>query len=235
MSAIVIIFTTLFWFLFFGIIGINAFMWYHNKRKHNPYDLWIVELLGDSMRTRHGMGRFIMHPEKGRVLVEVGFMPKSTKTILGTHFSEEDSIVSSTGKKRATLIVCVKDHISSPVKRALEDKELSNDEKKLLNTLVSNNTIKLEEVPKNLNLKPIQYEQTNFYLQTQKDALKLHNDSDKKFSRLMVGFSLGIFGLLVIGSIVIIVLLITQSPQFASTLADQASTNGGAVGALLPG
>lgn len=212
--------------------------YYLSLRNKFSIDLVIWEMHGDSYRMRRMIGRFWQDPEKGRRLQAVGPYGSKKKLDLGPHFREDDA-VPGFGKKRSFMLIAKKDELFTPLRRASRDLELEDEErdllKKLLKKVSTNKNIRLEDVPKTLSLKPILYDQTSFYLESQKDSLKLHNDGDRRFVKTAIAVLIGLFGLLIIGSIVILILLMTQAPGFAAQVAQNAGQNAATIPVGLPG
>jgi len=193
------------------LFGLAIFLLVFLRRKKNDIDIIVVDYHKEKGLTlRKRIGRFYTDPKRGRSLVTAGLGPNSVKENLGQKIGNDD-IVASGEFRRKFVILGHKDGVYVPFKFAAENESFS--------------------------LHPVKYEAVRFVLDTHKDAQDLYNDADKKNARALMWTAVGIFAIVVIGIIVILAIMVSQGPEFASKVASNGAKAAASAPALptLPG
>lgn len=196
-----------------------------NKRKSvNPIDIGIYELNDKGAQFRLEKGRFIMDPNRGRVLVTVTkFYWFGIKEYLGYHITNNDFTPKKFGNGRQYIALCIKDGLVAPLRKFASQKNLSEEDKKAIKLLTEKyvNVVSLTDIPENLSLTPIKNEQLRFALDVYKDAAALYNDKDKNLAATLLKYA--IIGIVVLGIMFIVafILLIVMGPDAAAKVAGQ--------------
>jgi len=225
-----------------GMIFVIYNLYVKRKKKANPIDINVIELTKNGYIARNEIGRFQLHPRKGKMLVTVkrGLSNIfSVKDNLGYSFSEHDCIISSMGKGRKFLTVAMKDGLSSSLNYVENNIDLSEEEKDLLTRIADKGINKVDNLanPMSLSTTPITHEQTRFALDITQDASVMYVDKDRQAARALMRAAITVFSFVVIAVIVIIVILITQGPSMAETLTGSAvktASGGGLADKVIP-
>jgi len=206
------------------MIGSIVFIFWFNRRKNNNIDVSIYELTKDSFQHRREIGRFLDDPKLGRILVTAKLFSNSIKDKLGPLISDND-LVTSKKAGRKFVAVAVKDGMISPLKRKLESSKLSEKELESINKLLHPNKVSLKEIPQSLGLSPIKSEQIRFVLDAKAEALETYKDKNAEAQRFIMK-ALGVgFVLLVVGTIAIVAILLTQGPQAVEQISSAVPKN----------
>lgn len=246
----------MFVFLIQTFIGVMSaamffiFKWKYNKV--NNIDITIVEMTKNGYKYRTEKGRKEFEESRGWrfvTAVKFGFV-YTVKDNLGCNITDDDLIDSMNGSKRKALMVCMKDGLTSTFEFAERDLKLNKEEKKQLETIMASeefeflksikkitNTIVIDEIPRTLSLTPIKTEQTRFSLDAANDAEDIFGISARKrAARNLFMVAVGILVFSVVVSFVILVIMVTQGPNFATDIAaNTAARSASRLAALAPG
>lgn len=205
-----------------GIIG-AVFLIKQKRLKSNPVDISIYELNEKGYQWRLEVGRFLVDPHRGRVLVTcTKWYWGGIKEYLGYHISVNDFTPSKYGNGRQFVEVAIKDGLVAPLRKiAKSNKKMTEDEIASLKLWTEKfvTTVKIDNNPETLSLTPIKGEQLRFALDGYKDAAELYNDKDKNLAATLLKYA--IIGIVVLGIAFIVgfILMIVMGPDAAAKVA----------------
>lgn len=226
-NLLVVILTFLINNFVYFIVALIFIYRHFERRRLNPLDITILELTNNGVIARHEMGRMEKVENKGfRIVTVKRFSIKRVKDDLGYHIGDDDMFHSGHGKNRRYLIVAKKDKLAAPLKTIDVAEGWSEEEiktlKKAEESLGTIRAVKFPSIPKTLNLVPINKEQIRFVVDIAKDVAEVEGQDEKKLARRMVLIAGGIFVFSLIISLVVLIVVINQSPTLANELAGQA-------------
>lgn len=197
------------------LVGVSILLYKNIRRSHNPIDFFVLEMHKNNLRLRKEIGRRVFDINKGyRYVTTGGFRAFGRKDDLG-YMITDDHLYGGIGKRK-TCIVAIKDGIPAPVDLNAKDlKQLSDSEKLALKTLSEKKIIPVSiEIPESLSITPIPYEATRLVFDIEKDRIEMYKKPLDNLQKLAAIAGLTIFGLCVIGVIVVIVLGLTLGGDF---------------------
>ncbi len=209
------------------------------KKKKNNIDITILELTRNGIQVRNERGRREFQKNRGTITFTVRKFGSKIKDNLGYNIHDEDCYISTMGNNRKYLFIAMKDKLVATFTEALESVEWTDEEKKQIVKLqekVNDPTVvKIGDIPKKLNLNPVIAEQTRFMLDIEKDKADLYKIDEKEIARKMLYASAGIFFFTLIICLVIIVLVLNQTPGLISTrVAEAAQTTPSIIPGIIP-
>lgn len=207
----------------YGGIALALFLVNWKRKKNNPIDIGVFELNDKGAQYRQEVGRFIIDPNRGRVLVTcTKFYWGGIKEYLGYHITNNDFTPSKFGNGRQQTFVCIKDSLVAPLRKmAKQGEKLTDEERTMLKTMCEKyvSPMPLNEIPETLSLTPIKNESLRFALDGYKDAAALYNDKDKNLAATLLKYA--IIAIVVLGIVFVIafILLIVMGPDAAAKVA----------------
>lgn len=208
--------------MIYGGVALAVFLIKTKRKSVNRIDIGIYELNDKGATYRLEKGRFIIDPNKGKVLVTVTQIYwNGIKEYLGYHITENDFTPRKFGNGRMYLELAIKDGLVAPLRKFAKQKVLSEEDKKAIKLLCEKHVlpISITENPETLSLTPIKSEQLRFSLDAYKDAASLYNDKDKNLAATLLKYA--VIGIVVLGIMFIVafILMIVMGPDAAAKVA----------------
>jgi hypothetical protein len=195
------------------------------RKRKNPYDIIILEANKEGLiRARREIGRRVLDHSKGWTYITIQKMRiNKIKDHLGQNFSDNNILPMG---NRKLLIVVGKDNVFAPFERiiniAKKDKnsDFTKEEIEVLEKLKAKNINIVESIlnPVSLSLNPMRQDNMRFELDALKDAYELYASEKEELAKSLIKWAAIIFGIAVIGVIVIIILLLMKGGDFAHSV-----------------
>lgn len=228
-QLITVVFTIIFGLFFQALSALMAVLFIYKKNIVNNIDVLVFELNDKGHSIKYEKGRFERDPARGKCLYIVGRTPYSIKANLGYNFSDNHLCTSKNGYfgGRKFIAVACKDQMYAPLqftKKTMDKLNLTDQEQKVFKDVCSKlvYNVDLDANPETLSLNPILYDQLRFKLDIAQDAQDVYGNKDKEFAKTLIKYALIFLGCVVLFTLIIIIIIITQGPQMASNLSQVA-------------
>ena len=222
-TLLTVILTILGVLMFEGIIFAFIMLLVTSRKKKNNIDIGVFEATKNGLMYRQEIGRFVLDPKVGRKLITVkGYLIVKEKDNLGYHISENYMHFSKRGINRKYVAVMIKDGLPGAIETAVKNKTLTEQEYEIVKKIYENLKLPIPapEIPDNVSSVVVKSDAMRLALDMYKDAQDLYNQKDANWGKLMTLASMGLFGLVIIGTIIIFIIMITKGGDFAAQFRD---------------
>jgi hypothetical protein len=212
------------WILVLIIVTFCVLLFRFMKRKYNPLDFVIMDIVKNSYTVEFAVGRKINDPVKGTRFVTCGFFPFSIGFDLGYNIVESEALPSRNYARRKVFIVAREGNIATQMNLLHRKKDLTDAQKDILRKaeeLLGLQHITQEYV-NSINLTPLLSENTRVALDTQALAYEIHEkDQQAGTFRWSMIISAIIFIITLIAGGFVIVYAFNASPDIVSRVATE--------------
>jgi len=192
-SMMIILLTVLVQFLIGSLLGVIVVAFIVMRKHKNPVDIQIFEVCDNNIIIKDYIGRKVTTKEGIDAFVCAGMMPKSKKRMIQGKISDSDLKISSKNG-RYKLMLAYKDDIYAPLK-------FNNDGKDTY------------------NVTPMARQAIETAVAVKMDARETFAEKEVKLARFMLGASITLCFVAVIGVVILVAVLISVGPEFAGDIA----------------